>query len=137
MIKTYSEMIKLPTFEERFNYLKLNGVVSELTFGYNRYLNQSFYHSPEWRKFRRGIIIRDNGCDLACQDREIRTHIYIHHLNPITVGDLLDRMLCALDPENAVCVSRQTHNAIHYGDESQIVKSSIVKRTKDDTCPWR
>lgn len=136
MIRRYSELIKLRTFEERFDYLKLNGVVSELTFGHNRYLNQDFYRSEEWKRFRREIIIRDNGCDLAIDDREISRGIIIHHLNPITVEDLVNSNRCIFDPENVVCVSHQTHNAIHYGDENQIVHD-YVARKPNDTRPWR
>lgn len=136
MIRRYSELIKLKTFEERFDYLKLNGVVSELTFGHNRYLNQDFYRSEEWKRFRREIIIRDNGCDLAIEGREIPRGLIIHHLNPITVEDIVNSNRCIFDPENVVCVSHQTHNAIHYGDENQILHD-YVARKPNDTCPWR
>lgn len=136
MIRTYSEMMRLPTFEERFKYLKLDGMVSELTFGHNRYLNQEFYSSEEWKRFRRRIIIRDEGCDLACLDRKILSKIIIHHLNPITVDDILERRPCVLDDENAVCVTHKTHNAIHYGDSS-LIPGAVVTREKDDTILWR
>lgn len=134
-IKTYSEVIALPTFEKRFEYLKLNGIVSELTFGHNRYLNQDFYHSAEWQNFRREIIIRDEGCDLADPDRKIYSKILIHHLNPITVDDILERRRCVFDPENVICVTHKTHNAIHYGSIEQL--PVYRERTPNDTIPWR
>lgn len=135
-IKTYSELITLPTFEERFEYLRLNGIVGSETFGHDRYLNQTLYRSPEWKRFRHKIIIRDNGCDLACEGYEIYEKILIHHINPITVKDILERNPIVFDPENVVCTVLNTHNAIHYGDESLIIKAPI-KRSKNDTCPWR
>lgn len=134
--RTYSELITLPTFEERYKYARLGGRVGESTFGYERYLNQLFYESKEWRDFRRSIIIRDRGCDLGILDREISGLIMIHHLNPISVDDILQRRECLLDPENAICASPNTHRAIHYGDESLLIKAPIV-RSKNDTCPWR
>lgn len=135
-IRTYSELITLPTFEERYKYARLGGKVGESTFGYERYLNQVFYESKEWRDFRRSIIIRDRGCDLGILDREISGLIMIHHLNPISVDDILQRRKCLLDPENAICTSPDTHRAIHYGDESLLIKAPII-RSKNDTCPWR
>lgn len=135
--KTYSELIAIPTFEERFRYLKLNGTIGEETFGFDRYLNQAFYLSEEWKRFRREIIIRDNGCDLGIDDREIGGMIIIHHLNPITMDDILKRNIdVLLNPENAICVSHLTHQAIHYGDESLLI-TAPVERSKNDTCPWR
>lgn len=136
-IKTYSELIRIPTFLERFKYLRLGGKVGEETFGYDRYLNQTFYRSPEWKRFRRDIILRDQGCDLGIYDREIVGRIFIHHLNPITQRDIVERnMKVLLNPENAISVSYETHNAIHYGDESLLITEPIV-RTMNDTCPWR
>lgn len=146
-IKQYSELITLPTFEERFKYLKLGGQVGIETFGYDRYLNQMLYNSQEWRRFRNEIIIRDNGCDLAHEDHEIpswrdengRIHgpkILIHHINPITIDDVVDRSSNIFDPENVITTILSTHNAIHYGDESLLPKSPI-ERSKNDTCPWR
>ena len=135
-IRTYSELITLPTFEERYKYARLGGRVGESTFGYERYLNQLFYESKEWRDFRRSIIIRDRGCDLGILGREISGLIMIHHLNPISVDDILQRRECLLDPENAICASPNTHRAIHYGDESLLIKAPIV-RSKNDTCTWR
>lgn len=134
--KTYSELITIPTFEERFEYLRLKGSVGKDTFGYDRYLNQILYNSTEWKKLRNQIIIRDNGCDLACEGYDIHSHILIHHLNPITVDDVLNRSRKVFDPDNLVCVTHNTHNAIHYGDASLLVTGPIV-RTKNDTCPWR
>lgn len=137
IIKSYSELIRIPTFEERFEYLSLDGKVGEDTFGYDRWLNQVFYSSKEWRDFRRDIIIRDNGCDLGIPDREIRGLIILHHIVPIDKRDILDRNVdVLLNPDNVICVSRNTHLAIHYGDDSLIIKAPIV-RSKNDTCPWR
>lgn len=137
IIKTYSQLIQLPTFEERFRYLKLDGTVGEETFGFDRYLNQVFYSSAEWKKFRRDIIVRDMGCDLGIADREIGGLIMIHHLNPIALEDILKRNVkVLLNPENVICTSANTHRAIHYGDENLLIKAPI-ERTKNDTCPWR
>ena len=136
IIRTYSELISLPTFTERFEYLKLSGKVGYETFGYDRYLNQILYRSTEWKRFRNGIILRDNGCDLACEDREIAGNIIVHHLNPITVDDVLRRNPCVFDPENVISTCLETHNAIHYGDIDLLVTDPVI-RTKNDTCPWR
>ena len=135
-IKTYSELIALPTFKERYEYLRLNGRVGEDTFGFDRYLNQNFYRSAEWRRIRDRVIVRDNGCDLAIDDRIIYGKILIHHMNPITDKDLFNLSDILLDPEYLICVSHNTHNAIHYGDGERLVKDPIV-RTKNDTCPWK
>lgn len=136
-IKSYSELITLPTFEERYRYLRLDGTVGEETFGYDRYLNQVFYTSKLWRDFRRDIIVRDLGCDLGISDREIGGLILIHHLNPISLDDILKRNLEVLvNQENVICVSHNTHQAIHYGDESLLITAPI-ERSKNDTCPWR
>lgn len=135
-IKTYSELIALPTFEERYEYLRLNGRVGEDTFGFDRHLNQNFYRSAEWRRIRDRVIVRDNGCDLAIDDRIIYGKILIHHMNPITDKDLFNLSDILLDPEYLICVSHNTHNAIHYGDGERLVKDPIV-RTKNDTCPWK
>ena len=137
IIKSYSELIKIPTYKERFEYLKLDGIVGKDTFGYDRYLNQAFYNSPEWRRFRRDMIIRDNGCDLACEGYEIRGKIILHHINPITQDDLISRRRDVLfDPENIICVTHNTHNAIHYGDANLLITGPI-ERTANDTCPWK
>ena len=135
-IKTYSELILLPTFEERYKYLRLGGRVGEATFGFDRYINQLFYTSDEWKAIRREVIIRDNGCDLGMDDREIHDKILIHHMNPISKIDILERSKFLLDPEYLICVCKRTHDAIHYGDDS-ILFSGPVIRTKNDTCPWR
>ena len=135
-IKTYSEMIKLPTFIERFRYLKLQGTVGEDTFGYDRYLNQILYTSPEWRQFRNVILLRDNGCDLACEGFEIPRYAIIHHINPISLNDIINRNPNLFDPENVVTTVLRTHNALHYGDETQLIIEPVV-RTRNDTCPWK
>ena len=136
-IKSYSELITLPTFEERYHYLKLGGKVGEETFGFDRYLNQVFYSSAEWKRFRRDIIVRDMGCDLGIEDRTIGGIIIIHHINPIILADIHRRKLeVLLNPENVICVSHNTHNAIHYGDESLLTLAPIARRP-NDTCPWR
>ena len=135
-IRTYSELITIPTFEERFEYLKLNGSVGLETFGRDRYLNQILYNSPEWRRFRPEIIVRDNGCDLACEGYEIFGKILIHHINPITAQDILNRNSKVFDPENVITTVHNTHNAIHYGDENLLITAPI-ERSRNDTCPWR
>ena len=135
-IRTYSELITIPTFEERFEYLKLNGSVGLETFGHDRYLNQILYNSPEWRRFRPEIIVRDNGCDLACDGYEIFGKILIHHINPITAQDILNRNPKVFDPENVITTVHNTHNAIHYGDENLLITAPI-ERSRNDTCPWR
>lgn len=136
-IKTYSELITLPTFEERYRYLRLDGEVGKETFGFDRWLNQVFYASKEWKEFRRSIIVRDFGCDLGIEDRVISGLIMIHHINPISLDDILNRRIDVLmNPENSICTSQNTHNAIHYGDEALLIMSP-VERSKNDTCPWR
>lgn len=135
-IKTYSELIRLPTFEERFEYLKLKGPVGKDTFGHDRYLNQVFYTSQEWRRLRDKIIIRDNGCDLGIEGREIGGKIYIHHLNPLAVNDILAHSEYLVNPEYLICTSFETHNAIHYGDINLLPRNPI-ERKRNDTCPWR
>lgn len=136
-IKTYSELITLPTFIERFRYLKLDGRVGEATFGFDRYLNQTLYRSPKWKHFRRGIIVRDMGCDLAHEDYEIVGElIIVHHINPLTIEDLINQDPKIFDPENAISTRLNTHNAIHYGDESLLITEPVV-RTQYDTCPWK
>lgn len=135
-IRTYSELIKLRTFEERFRYLQLNGRVGEETFGFDRYLNQKFYNDPEWLRIRDQVIIRDNGCDLAMPDREIKTRILVHHMNPINKEDILRRSDFLLNPEYLICTIKATHDAIHYGDESKLIIMPPERRP-NDTCPWR
>lgn len=137
IIKSYSELIMLPTFKERYEYLKLGGKVGEETFGFDRYLNQMFYRTREWKDFRREIIVRDMGCDLGIEDREIQGLIIVHHINPIPKFAIIERKLdILLNPENAICVSHNTHNAIHYGDDNLLVLAPI-ERKQNDTCPWR
>ena len=135
-IRTYSELILLPTFEERFRYLQLNGRVGDDTFGFDRYINQNFYRSTEWKRIRDFVIMRDNGCDLALEGYEIYGRILIHHMNPITVKDVELSTEYLMNPEYLICVTHNTHNAIHYGDEKLINKGPVV-RTKNDTCPWK
>lgn len=135
-IKTYSELITLPTFEERFRYLKLDGMVGQDTFGFDRIFNQMFYHSREWKRVRDIVIARDLGCDLGIEDREIFGRPIIHHLNPISIDDIKLATEYLLNPEYLITTTHATHNAIHYGDESLLVTAPI-ERTKNDTCPWR
>lgn len=135
-IKSYSVVILLPTLEERFNYLKLSGKVGAETFGYDRYLNQILYHDPEWKRIRRDVIIRDNGCDLGVEGCEIHGRILVHHINPITIDDVKLRRYCVFDLDNLICTSHGTHNAIHYGDANLLPKNPI-ERKPNDTCPWR
>lgn len=137
IIRTYSELITLKTFEERFEYLKLNGKVGEETFGFDRYLNQMFYTSGPWRKLRNQIITRDLGCDLGIEDREIiDDKILIHHMNPISRDDILNQTKFLLDPEYLITTIKNTHDCIHYGN-SEILYKGPITRTKNDTCPWR
>lgn len=136
-IKTYSELITFPTFEERYRYLKLDGVVGEDTFGFDRHLNQEFYQrDQEWKRIRDFVIIRDQGCDLGVEGREIRGKILVHHMNPITKDDILKRSEFLLNPEYLICTLKSTHDAIHYGDENLLMKGP-VERKPNDTCPWR
>lgn len=135
-IRTYSELITLPTFEERYQYLRLSGRVGEDTFGFDRIFNQQFYKSREWKRVRDAVIVRDNGCDLGLEGHEIHGRILIHHMNPIALSDIRNATDILLDPEYLICVSHNTHNAIHYGDENLLPKPPIV-RSRNDTCPWK
>ena len=135
-IRTYSELITIPTFEERYKYLKIGGKVGEETFGFERYLNQEFYKSHEWQSIRRQVIVRDLGCDLGIEGREIHGKIIVHHMNPITIDDIVSASDFLLNPEYLICTLKSTHDAIHYGDESLLIKAP-VERTKNDTCPWK
>lgn len=135
-IKTYSELSRLKTFEERYQYLRLNGSVGRETFGFDRYLNQVFYRSQKWKSIRNRVIIRDNGCDLGIEGREINGRILIHHMNPISLDDIVNESDLLLDPEYLICTVHSTHNAIHYGDENLLILDPIV-RSKNDTCPWK
>ena len=136
IIRTYSELSTLKTFVERFEYLKLNGTVGQSTFGYDRYLNQLLYNSTEWKSLKTKIVIRDNGCDLGVEGYEIHGKIIIHHMNPITVDDILKRRDIVFDPEFLISTIHNTHMAIHYSDENLLIKAPI-ERFKNDTCPWR
>lgn len=136
IIRTYSELITLPTFEERYRYLRLGGRVGEDTFGFDRYLNQIFYKSDDWLSLRNEIIVRDNGCDLGIPGREIHGRILIHHMNPISVEDILHRSEYLLDPEYLICTIKRTHDAIHYGNEDSLLTIPVA-RTRNDTCPWK
>lgn len=143
MIRTYSELILLPTFIERYRYLRLGGAVGKETFGFDRYLNQKFYNTdPDWRAARDHAILRDTGLNDYCQDlgmpngRDIRSRIIVHHMNPITKEDILRRTKYLLDPEYLICTIDSTHNAIHYGDES-LLPQDPIERSRFDTCPWR
>ncbi len=137
-IKTYSELITIPSFIERYRYLKLNAKVGEETFGFDRYLNQHFYRLKEWKDVRNYVIVRDNGCDLGIEDREIPNGvpIIVHHLNPISINDINNKLDWILDPEYLICTIKRTHDAIHYGDESLLYDEPIT-RSKGDTCLWR
>lgn len=137
MERTYSELITLSDFNSRFEYLKLDGTVGEATFGFERYLNQTFYNSPEWKSFRRQVILRDNGCDLGVPGFEINDTIYVHHLNPITAEDIEERSALLLDLENAISVSFTTHQAIHFGNKDLLLINSFANRSANDTIPWR
>lgn len=137
MIRTYSELIKLHTLEERFNYLSLKGKVGNETFGFDRYLNQAFYNSYEWRKLREEILIRDNGCELGLEEYPIRGRIFIHHMNPIREKDLIELTDYVMNPDYLVCVSHDLHNAIHYSNEEILKRYIVVERRPNDTCPWK
>lgn len=135
-MRNYRELSRLKTFDERFEYLKLGGIVGEATFGFERYLNQMLYNSSEWRRLRNRIIVRDNGCDLGLEGYEIHGTIIVHHMNPINADDLKSFSEDVFNPENLICVSLDTHNAIHYGDKS-LIPQMPVERRPGDTCPWK
>ena len=136
MIRTYRECIQLSTFQERYRYLQIGGQVGKETFGFDRYLNQMLYRTSEWKHFRRDMIVRDNGCDLGCEGYEIYGNVLVHHINPITVEDVINRNPCIFDPNNVICTSLNTHNAIHYGDETLLITEPVVRKP-NDTCPWK
>lgn len=136
MIRRYSDLKRLESFKERYYYLKLNGVVGESTFGFDRYINQSLYKSSKWRRTRSQIIIRDNGCDLGVDGHDIGDYIIIHHMNPITLEDIEEERDSVFDPEYLICCSSRTHKAIHFGDENLLPKD-YVERRPNDTCLWR
>ena len=135
-IRTYSDLITLPTFKERYEYLRLDGIVGEETFGFDRYINQIFYKSKEWLEVRDHVIIRDNGCDLGIEGHEIHNRILIHHMNPIRKEDILNRSDILLNPEYLITTTKRTHDAIHYGDKN-ILLDTPIERIKNDTCPWK
>ena len=136
-IRTYSELSKLKTFRERYEYLKLDGIVGEETFGFDRYINQMFYKSEEWKRIRNYVITRDNGCDLGIPDRKIvDSVILVHHMNPITKEDIFNKNERLLDPEYLITTIKPTHDAKHYGDESLLAEDLVI-RSKNDTCPWK
>lgn len=135
-MKTYSELISLRTFEDRFNYLKLNGQVGRETFGFDRIYNQKFYRSKEWKDIRNYVITRDLGCDLGIQDREIQGRIMVHHMNPISLEDIQHSSYYLLNPEFLITVSPKTHDAIHYSDESILLPSMVIERKPGDTKLW-
>lgn len=136
-IKTYSELITLPTFEDRLAYLKLDSSVADSTFGGHRWVNQKLYTSKEWRTFRNKVIVRDNGCDLGVDGLEINEHILIHHINPLTIDDVLNRSPNIFDMNNVICVSKNTHNYIHYGIDNFDNPYNITIRFKNDQIPWK
>ena len=135
-IRTYSDLITLPTFKERYEYLRLDGIVGEETFGFDRYINQIFYKSKEWLEVRDYVIIRDNGCNLGIEGHEIHNRILIHHMNPIRKEDILNRSDILLNPEYLITTTKRTHDAIHYGDKN-ISLDTLIERIKNDTCPWK
>lgn len=137
IIRTYSELITFKTFDERFEYLKVPGIISEETFGPYRYLYQDFLHSWDWRKIRHRVITRDHACDLGVEGYEMTGHILIHHLNPITKEDILNGSPFLTDPEYLISTCKRTHNMIHYGCEGDKVYSHMTERSPDDTCPWK
>lgn len=135
-MRTYSELIKLSTLAERFDYLKLGGVIGEDTFGFERYLNQNFYRSAVWKKIRNQVIIRDNGCEMGLEDYPISGRIIIHHMNPVDSDDIIHQRDILLNPEFLICVGNQTHNAIHYGS-IDLLPQDPIERKPNDTCPWK
>lgn len=139
LIRTYTELMQIPTYLERYRYLRLGGQVGIETFGWERYLNQHFYNSHEWREFRRSIILRDHGCDLADLEHPFAEgeRIYIHHMNPIDTHDIVDQTKFLMNPEYVISCRKITHDAIHYGDESLIMPYEYVERKPNDTCPWK
>ena len=139
MTRTYTELMSIPDYMDRYRYLRLRGKVGEETFGWERYLNQDFYRSKVWRDFRREIIIRDGGCDLAHTDHPFGPGevVFLHHINPVKVEDIVNHTELLLDPENVISVRKRTHDAIHYGDESLIAEFEYIPRSPNDTCSWK
>lgn len=136
-IRTYKELIGLDTFEDRFEYLKMNGTIGVETFGFDRFLNQNFYNSKEWKTVRHEVIVRDNGCDLGVKDFTIHDSITIHHINPILMNDIVDASEYLLNPDYLICTSDKTHKAIHYGAQISTINYKPIERQKYDTCPWK
>lgn len=139
MMRTYTDLMQIPDYLGRYRYLRLGGKVGEETFGWERYLNQSFYKSKVWRDFRREMILRDNGCDLAHEDHPFGPGeiVFLHHINPVKVEDIVNHVELLMDPENVICVRKRTHDAIHYGDESFLAEFEFIPRSPNDTCPWK
>lgn len=137
LIKTYSELIMFSTFDERFKYLMLKGKIGEETFGWDRWINQDFYRSKEWKQVRDFVIVRDNGCDLGIPDRKLYSGIFVHHINPININDIENSTRYLLDPEFLITVSKETHDAIHYGNEDILNRYKLIERKPNDICPWR
>ena len=136
MIRCYNDLIQLKTFEERFRYLKINGKVGEETFGLDRYINQQLYKSQRWRSTRSKIIIRDDGCDLGIDGRQLDEYIVVHHMNPISLEDIEEERDIVFDPNYLICCSTRTHRAIHFGDENLLIRDPVIRRP-NDTCLWR
>lgn len=136
LLRRYSELIRLPTFEARYEYLRLAGIVGEATFGFDRYLNQLMYTSARWKKVRNQVIIRDNGCDLAMPGYDLKSKIIVHHMNPLTMKEVEEVSDDIFNPEYLICVSQRTHNAIHYGD-AELLQKGPIERRPNDTCPWK
>ena len=136
-MRTYGELIKIEKFLDRYEYLKLNGSVGAETFGFDRWLNQIFYRSPEWKHIREEVIIRDDGCDLGIRDRPIGGRIYVHHMNPIDVNSIVERKSILLNPDFLICCSHNTHEAIHYGNSDILLPDKFVERKPNDTIPWK
>ena len=136
MIRTYRELRRIPTFLERYRYVKMSGVIGEATFGFDRYLNQLLYTSDKWKSTRNDIIIRDDGCDLGVSGYEIHARLFVHHLNPITIDDIELMRDCIFDPDNLIVTSKRTHDAIHFGNEDLLPKPPTI-RTRGDTCLWK
>ena len=137
MIRCYSDLMRLNSFNDRFLYLQMNGSVGRDTFGFDRYINQRFYQSREWKRIRDQVILRDNGCDLGVEGYEIHERIYIHHMNPLLLEDIKTSSEFLLNPEYLITTTHATHNAIHYGDDGLLSRLTPVERTRNDTCPWR
>lgn len=135
-IRTYSELMTFSSFKDRYQYLRLNGSIGESTFGFDRYINQKFYRSAEWKHIRNYVIVRDNGCDLGVEGYEIHEKILIHHMNPIALTDIQNASEYLLNPDYLISVALATHNAIHYGDETLLIRAPTVRRP-NDTCPWK